>query len=229
MAPAKIIAVTGGNRGIGQEICRQLAAQGHHVLLCSRDLEKGRAAAEAMQGRVEEWQLDVGDEDSIHKFATEVAQRYSHLDALVNNAGILLNSKGALRVNMEEMRSTFETNFFGPMLLSQLLAPMLRKAVSGRIINVSSEMGALKSLHSGYAAYRLSKAALNAMTILMAHELHGEGISVNAMCPGWVKTDMGGKGAVRSVAQGADTAVWLATATAVPTGKFLRDRKEIPW
>ena len=226
---SKIIVVTGGNRGIGQEICRQLAGMGHRVILCSRDLEKGKAAAAGMKGNVEVRVLDVGDEASIRQFAAELARDYERIDGLVNNAGVLPNSKGTMEVSMEEFRAVFEPNYFGPFLLSKLLVPLLRKSKGGRIVNLSSQMGGLDALSGGYAAYRLSKAAINALTLLMASELRSDGISVNAMCPGWVKTDMGGRGAPRSVEQGADTAVWLMTADQVPTGKFLSDRKVRAW
>jgi NAD(P)-dependent dehydrogenase (short-subunit alcohol dehydrogenase family) len=229
MSASKTILVTGGNRGIGLEICKTLAAQGHSVILGSRDLEKGKAAAARLKGNLQARQLDMADPESIRALAAALEKELPHLDVLINNAGIISSSKGSLTVGMDELQATMQTNYYGPFLLSQLMVPLLRKSKSGRIVNVSSGMGALADLRGGYAAYSLSKTALNAMTIMMASELRGENVLVNAMCPGWVRTDMGGANANRSVEQGADTAVWLATADKVPTGKFLRDRKEISW
>lgn len=225
----KKILVTGGNRGIGREICRQLAAAGHWVLLGARDEEKGRAAAAGMEGHVEVLRLDMGDEASMVAAAELVADRHGHLDVLINNAAIMTGSSPTHTVPIDEVRRVMDVNFFGPLRLSQLLFPLLRNAKEGRIINVSSGMGAHEDLTGGYAAYRLSKAALNDLTILMAGDLRSFGIKVNAMCPGWVKTDMGGAGAQREVAEGADTAYWLATTDTFPTGRFFRDRKMIPW
>lgn len=222
----KTILVTGGNRGIGKEICRQLAADGHHVLLGSRDFTKGKAAAAEMSGKVEVVKLDVGDEES----RLELAKQLTQLDVLINNAGILPGNKGADAVTMEEVRQVLEINYFGVWSLIQNLLPQLRQASEGRIINMSSSMGAHAGLASGrHASYRVSKANLNDLTILLAADLASEGIKVNAMDPGWVRTDMGGAGASRSVEQGADTAVWLATTPVLPNGKFWRDRKQIAW
>lgn len=225
----KIIAVTGGNRGIGLEICRQLAALGHQVILCSRDMEKGKLSAQGLKGNVEVRQLDVANEDSIRDFAADLPKDHAQLDVLINNAGVISTNKGTLTATMAEIREVFEPNFFGPWLLSQCCLPLLRKGKDARIVNISSQMGGWDALTDGYAAYRLSKVSLNAMTLLMANELQSEGVKVNAMCPGWVKTDMGGRNAERSVSVGADTAVWLATAENIPTGKLLSDRKVRPW
>jgi NAD(P)-dependent dehydrogenase (short-subunit alcohol dehydrogenase family) len=155
---------------------------------------------------------------------------FGRLDALINNAGIIDDKDTAgLEVNLPTLRTTLETNTFAPLHLSQTLAPLLKGSQRGRIVNVSSGIGALSDMGGGYAAYRISKAALNAVTGILAAELRGA-IAVNSVCPGWVKTDMGGPNAERDVSQGADTAVWLALeAPQELTGKFLRDRKVIPW
>ncbi len=229
MSTSKIILVTGGNRGIGLEIARQLAAMGHHVIIGTRDLAKGEAVAKSLSGKVDVRQLDVSDEASVIACTQALASEFKHIDVLINNAGIISSTAGTAKVTLAEMQSVFATNAFGPLILSQHLLPLLRKSSDARIINLSSEMGKLNSLGGGYAAYRLSKASLNALTISMAREWSGDGIKVNAMCPGWVKTDMGGAGASRTLAQGADTAVWLATAPQIPTGKFFSDRKEMAW
>lgn len=223
----KIILVTGGNRGIGLGICRELATQGHTVLLGSRHLEQGEEAAGAINGDVTALKLDVTKDEDIMKAVKTISEHYGHLDVLINNAGIISTGAGAGSVETKEVERVMETNFYGAWRVTQLMLPLLEKSTAGRIVNMSSGMGALDDLSGGYAAYRMSKTALNGLTILFSNEL--QGIKVNAVCPGWVRTEMGGEGASRSVEQGADTAVWLATAEHIPTGKFFRDRNEIPW
>lgn len=226
--PTLIVLVTGGNRGIGLETCRQLAALGHTVLLGSRDLQKGQAAAATLPGDVHAVQLDMDDSNSIAALAADLKARHGRLDVLINNAAVI-SQDPATTVADDEMKRVFQTNFHGPHALIRALLPPLRRSPQARIINLSSGMGALDDLTGGYAAYRLSKTALNALTILLANELRGDRILVHAMCPGWVKTDMGGAGAHREVSQGADTATWLATTPDPGTGKFWRDRKVIKW
>jgi NAD(P)-dependent dehydrogenase (short-subunit alcohol dehydrogenase family) len=230
---APIILVTGGNRGIGLEICRQLAERGAQVILTARNATSGQAAAEQLariSKPVQFHALDVTDADSVKKLKEFIERSFGRLDVLINNAGILTDREaGGLDVKLATVRETVETNTLAPLHLAQAMAPLLRKSKSGRIINVSSGMGSLSEMGGGYAAYRISKAALNAVTGILASELHGA-VAVNSMCPGWVKTDMGGANAEREVSQGADTAVWLALdAPQELTGKFLRDRKVIPW
>jgi len=224
----KKILVTGGNRGIGKEICRQLAEQGHQVYLGSRDVEKGNKAAGEMTGRVEVVQLEMGNEASMVKAVEFIRSQTDHLDGVINNAAVMPSSDGVAKVDMQTLQNAFQINFFGVLRLNQLCIPLLHGSASPRIVHISSGMGAHEDLkYQGYAAYRLTKAALNDLTILMAAE--HPSIRINAVCPGWVKTDMGGSGASREVSQGADTPVWLVTAADVPTGKFLRDRQVIPW
>ncbi len=226
----KIMLVTGGNRGIGREICRQLAALGHTVLLGSRDLKKGEEVAARMEGEVLPVKLEVTKEADINDLAAHIRDKFGRLDVLINNAGILVGQKGTVDVDIEEAKSIMEVNFYAPWKLSQAMIPLLKNSPEGRIVNMSSGMGEWDSLRLGsYAGYRLSKTSLNALTVQMAGELSGTKVKVNAMCPGWVKTDMGGAGADRPVEQGADTATWLATTEQIPTGKFFRDRKEISW
>ena len=227
----KVILVTGGNRGIGLEICRILAAAGHKVILGSRDLQKGQKAGDMLKGKVETIHLDVINAGHIQVVASFIAKAYGKLDILINNAGIGIGSKGASDADLDDVKQIMETNFYGAWYVSQAMIPLLRKSNDGRIINMSSGMGALNDLTGGYAGYRLSKTALNGLTILMASELNQEEIIVVAMSPGWVRTDMGGAGAPRTVEQGAETAVWLATASRadIETGKFYRDMKIISW
>jgi len=240
----KVAVVTGGNRGIGLEISRQLAAKGFHVLLTARSAAKGSAAARSLQRAgldVGFHKLDVTDTASIGRLASYIRKKYGRVDVLVNNAGIYLDgggwdasgesiSESALSESVDKVRTTMETNLLGPYQLCQALLPMMAKRRDGRVVNVSSGSGQLSDMGGREAAYRMSKTALNAMTRIFAAELKGKGVLVNALCPGWVKTDMGGPNAKRSVAQGADTAVWLATLKkGGPTGGFFRDRKSIPW
>jgi NAD(P)-dependent dehydrogenase (short-subunit alcohol dehydrogenase family) len=233
-APSPLIVVTGANRGIGFEIVRQLARAGATTVLTARQADAGSAAVAklARDGlHVDFHTLDVTDARGLGALADWVDSRFGHLDALVNNAGILTDQDGSgLNVSAEAVQKTFETNTLGPLRVAQALIPLLRKSTSGRIINLSSGMGSLNDMEGGYAAYRISKAALNAVTRILAAELAGAKIAVNSMCPGWVKTDMGGRNAEREVAQGAETAVWLALeAPQTLTGKFVRDKKVIPW
>jgi NAD(P)-dependent dehydrogenase (short-subunit alcohol dehydrogenase family) len=173
--------------------------------------------------------LDVTDAESIRRAAGEIKAGPGRLDLLVNNAGILMDEdRRASEVKMETLRRTMETNFFGPFHLSQALIPLLLKSDDPRIVNVSSGLGQLSDGGGGYPAYSISKAALNMLTAQLAGDLGGR-VRVNSVCPGWVRTGMGGPGAPRSVEKGAESIVWLATSPDPPNGKFIRDRKEIPW
>ncbi|MDP2652496.1 MAG: SDR family oxidoreductase [Candidatus Omnitrophota bacterium] len=237
----KIAVVTGGNRGIGFEICRQLARQGVLVVLTSRDEGQGLRACEILHKEelsIRYCPLDVDHPGSIEDFQIFIQREFGRCDILVNNAGIFPDSRNA---DAEDFPSIFHgkaetitramvTNVYGPLLLCQAIVPLMIKHDYGRIVNMSSGMGQLTDMNGGYPAYRISKTALNALTRMLNDELLDRNILVNSMCPGWVKTDMGGPGATRSVEQGADTAVWLATLPdGGPRGKFFRDRKEIPW
>jgi NAD(P)-dependent dehydrogenase (short-subunit alcohol dehydrogenase family) len=234
MDTARIALVTGANRGIGLEIARQLAAKGLRVILTARNLDEANRAATKLPGdgsHITARQLDVSDPASVERLANSLATDFGRLDVLVNNAGVLLdrNQQGA-NVDMKTVEVTLQTNLLGAWRLSQALLPLLKKSGRGRIVNVSSQMGQLESMSGGYPAYRVSKTALNALTRILADELRGSGILVNAACPGWVRTDMGGASAPRSVAEGADTPVWLATLPDDgPTGGFFQNRRPIPW
>lgn len=233
-----IIVVTGGNRGIGREICRQLAARGAEVILSARGEKSGRSAAEkltpkASGGRVHFYPLDVTSDVSANALAAFVGLTFGRCDVLINNAGIVGKEDNAiLSVEPATVQLTLDTNAVGPLRVTQALLPWLRKSPrKARVINISSSAGELANFDGSWApAYSLSKAALNLVTRMLTPALGRYDITVNAMCPGWVRTDMGGANAERDVAQGADTAVWLALdAPKELTGKFLRDRKEIPW
>ena len=232
---SKIAVVTGANRGIGFEICHLLAAKGIGVVLTSRDEAKGRMAVAQLRSQgleAEFYQLDVTDAPGIQRLGGFLERKYGAADILVNNAGIMADAKGSgvLDVQLRVVRATMETNVYGPLLLCQALIPPMRKKNFGRIVNISSGSGQLSEMGGGTPAYRMSKTALNALTRTLAAELNGSNILVNSMCPGWVKTDMGGPNAVRTVADGADTAVWLATLPdGGASGGFYRDRKAIAW
>jgi NAD(P)-dependent dehydrogenase (short-subunit alcohol dehydrogenase family) len=226
---APIILITGANKGIGREAARQLAERGCMVWLTARDRARGEKAARELKGGVRFLQLDVTDPASIARAAKEFAAASPRLDVLVNNAGILLDrDKDLLEMSEDTLRQTLEANVLGPWRVAQAFAPLLRKSASPRIVNVSSGGGQLSEPSSWAPAYCLSKTALNGLTVQLAAALPK--CAVNSVCPGWVRTDMGGAGASRSVAQGADTIVWLATdAPQTLTGRFLRDREAIPW
>ncbi len=234
MAEEKIAVVTGANRGIGFEVCRQLAGLGMKVVLTSRDAAKGEAAAAKLAATgltVASRTLDVTNDASVTAFAAWIEGELGAVDVLVNNAGIL-DARGArvLTTSPQTLREVLATNVQGPFFMCKALVPLMQRRKYGRIVNLSSGLGQLSEMGAGTPAYRLSKAALNALTRTLAAELGGTNILVNAVCPGWVRTDMGGPHALRSVEQGAETVIWLATlADGGPTGGFFRDCKPIPW
>jgi NAD(P)-dependent dehydrogenase (short-subunit alcohol dehydrogenase family) len=225
--------VTGANRGIGLEVARQLAQKGMTVIMGTRILEKGLAAAEKLpegEGKVMPYQLDVKDYKSIDQLAKWVEQKFGHLEILVNNAGILYDTwQRASTADLNVVQEAYATNTLGAWRVCQALLPLIRQSQSGRIVNVSSGAGSLASMGAGTPAYSTSKAALNAFTRLLAAELEGTGILVNAVCPGWVATEMGGAGG-RPVADGAAGIVWAATLPDDgPTGGFFRDGQPLSW
>ncbi len=225
--------VTGANRGIGLEICRQLADRDYDVILTARGEEKARRAAEELWGEgldtVHPRVLDVTSGASVRRLRETVEQEFGELHALVNNAGAGLDFHvSALEPDFDLIRATLETNTYGALRVAAAFVPLMRRAGGGRIVNVSSGMGGVASMGGGSPGYRISKAGLNAVTRMLATELDGTGILVNSACPGFVRTDMGGPAAPKSVAEGADTPVWLATLPdGGPTGGFFREREAI--
>ncbi len=237
MSQPPIALVTGGNRGLGLETCRQLGAQGYRVVLTARREKEGRAAAEGLQGEgldVRFHPLDVTDDASILRLRDFIRDQFGRLDVLVNNAGIFPDPtpgsgrEGLFHTRLETLRRGFETNAVGPLRLCQVLIPLMEGR--GRVVNVSSGMGQLSEMNGGSPGYRLSKTALNALTRILADELQGTGIKVNSVCPGWVRTQMGGPEATLSVEEGARGIVWAATLPEDgPSGGFFRHGQVIAW
>ena len=237
----KIAVVSGANRGIGLEICRQLAPLDIIVILTSRDEYKGLTVCKMLEKEelpVRYHYLDVTHAASIQALSNFMRKEFGRCDILINNAGVFLDPKNdeendipsVFNAHLDTVRQTMETNVYGPLLLSQAMIPLMKRNNYGRVVNLSSGLGQLSDMKGGYPAYRISKTSINTLTRMLDDELKGYNILVNSMCPGWVKTSMGGENAVRSIEQGADTAVWLATLPDDgPRGKFFRDRKEIPW
>jgi NAD(P)-dependent dehydrogenase (short-subunit alcohol dehydrogenase family) len=229
----KTVLVTGANKGIGREVAQQLAAKGFHVFVGARNAKAGRKAADAItkqSGKATFLEIDVADNDSVTNAAREFSNVEDHLDVLVNNAGIIVDGDNAiLEISDDLFRKTLETNTLGALRVTRAFAPLLRKSKAPRVINVSSGGGQLTGGADGWApAYCISKTAVNGVTVQLAAALPK--FAVNSVCPGWVRTEMGGENASRSLEEGADTIVWLASeAPQDLTCKFLRDRKEIPW
>jgi NAD(P)-dependent dehydrogenase (short-subunit alcohol dehydrogenase family) len=225
-----IALVTGSSRGIGREVARELVAREYDVIVTARKAADAARAAKEMGARYSH-ALDTSDASSIDAFGEYVAKEIGALDVLVNNAAVLLDEGESIaNVDPAVFEETWRTNTLGPFLMTQRLVALLRKSGHGRVVNVSSGAGQLSSMSSYAPSYSTSKAALNAITILFANALRRDGILVNCVDPGWVRTDMGGRAAPRSVAEGADTIVWLATLPDKgPTGGFFHDRKPIAW
>ncbi|HEY4284880.1 MAG TPA: SDR family NAD(P)-dependent oxidoreductase [Chthoniobacterales bacterium] len=228
----RVALVTGANKGIGFEVVRQLARKYFHVFLGARNADAGHVAVEKLRGdgEVTFLEIDVSKPDSVWRAAEELGGVVDHLDTLVNNAGIVAdNDKDILQVTAEIFETTLRTNTLGALLVSQAFVPLLKKSDAPRIVNVSSGGGQLADGADGWApAYCISKTALNGVTSQLAAALPE--FAVNSVCPGWVRTEMGGSDATRSVGEGAAGIVWLASdAPQKETGKFWRDRKVIPW
>ena len=221
--------ITGANRGIGLEVARQLA--GHTVLLTGRDLAKATAAAQALGNpKLVPVQLDVTDAASVDALRARVARDYGRLDILINNAAINYDTwQRTISADLDNVQETLETNLYGAWRMVLAFLPLLRQSAHPRIVNVSSESGSLAGMGGGTPAYSVSKAALNALTRKLAAELRGDRILVNAVCPGWIATDMGGAGG-GPIAEGAARVVWAATLPDDgPTGGFFRDGQQLPW
>ncbi len=237
----KIAVVTGANKGIGFEICRQLLDQDYRVILTARDPDRGQAATAqllATSPAIEFFKLDVTSQADVDRLSKYLQTRYLRCDVLVNNAGIFPDQRddlendwpSILTAKLETIQKGLETNTYGALRLCQAIIPLMQQNHYGRIVNVSSGMGQLSDMNGCCPGYRISKTALNVITRVIADELKDTDILINSLCPGWVKTDLGGDGATREVSEGADTAIWLAMLpTGGPSGLFFRDRQVIPW
>nr|BFF38497.1 SDR family oxidoreductase [Tenacibaculum mesophilum] len=227
----KIALVTGANRGIGFAIAKGLLQKGHTVIATSRSEISGKEAVSKLStfGNVEFCQLDVNNLKSIQNCFHFLKSTYGKLDILVNNAGINYDTWQTVEdANLTEVRETLETNFLAPWQLTQNLLPLLKNVTSSSVVNVSSGTGAFSSQTGGIPGYSLSKLALNGLTLQLANRLKPYNVSVNSVCPGWVRTDMGGSSATKSPEEGADTIIWAALfENGDPTGKFFRNREEI--
>ena len=236
-----VAVVTGANRGLGLETARQLAKRDIQVIVTSRNAGKGEMAMEKLSAEgldVLFQPLDVTLESSVAELGTFIHSHCGRLDILVNNAGVFLDihstedtgNASVFNASLETLTATLKTNLYGPLLLAQELAPLMKQQHYGRIVNVSSGMGQLSDMEGKSPAYRISKTALNALTRILAAETQGYNILVNTVCPGWVRTDMGGSGAERTVEEGASGIVWAATLPDDgPNGGFFRDGQPIPW
>ncbi len=231
--------VTGANRGIGREIARQLAVLGYRVILTSRDEDKGQQAAAELRYEIDAnmpgdmlfHQLDVTDSQSIQRLREFVVSNFAAMDVLVNNAAVLLDQNGRiLQTPLDIFRVSMETNVYGPLELCQAFIPLMLERGYGRVVNISSGAGQVEDMIDDMTAYRLSKIALNGLTLMLADSVKGTNVLVNAGCPGWVRTEMGSPDAPRSVEQGAEGIVWLATLPdGGPSGGFFRDKQPISW
>ncbi len=234
MSEKKVVLITGANRGIGREVAKQLAEKGCHVFLTARDEVKGQLAVEELVletglKTIYFQKLDVLNPASYQVVVRGLVKVFRRLDVLINNAGIFVKSGDTTQVTKAEMQESLETNLYAPMLLSQALLPLLKRSKDGRIINVSSSMGQLTTMKGQHAAYRMSKVALNGLTAIMSADLKEHSIKVVAVDPGWVRSDMGGPTADRSLAEGAAGISWLAVEEDIENGKFYRDGKVGVW
>jgi NAD(P)-dependent dehydrogenase (short-subunit alcohol dehydrogenase family) len=230
---AGIALVTGANRGIGLELVRELAQRGFTTVLGSRDEDKGRAAAQGLAAhgiQVEPRRLDVDDGDSVRELAEELGAQHGRLDVLVNNAAILYDTwQRGMDADLDLVHQALQTNLLGAWRTTQACLPLLRRSSHGRIVNVSSGSGSLSGMGAGTPVYSVSKAALNALTRILAAELRSDGILVNSVCPGWVATDMGGPSG-RPVEEGAASVMWaVLLPDDGPSGGFFRDGRPVPW
>ncbi|MCW7479542.1 SDR family NAD(P)-dependent oxidoreductase [Leptospira kanakyensis] len=228
----RIALVTGANRGIGKQVSIDLAKQGIYVLIGARNPGEAEDTLTAVKavGKGEILSLDVSKEQSISEALDTITGSFGKLDILVNNAGIFADPGSFFDTTSEDLHRTLLVNLYGPLRMIQVFLPMMIQNNFGRIVNVSSGMGQFSDMGGGYPAYRISKTAINSLTSLSSVEAVGKNIKINSVCPGWVKTDMGGESATRPVEKGAETIVWAATLPDNgPSGKFFRDKKEIPW
>ena len=238
-----IALITGANKGIGFEVARQLGSTGITVLIGARDKGRADAAVAALKKDgidAHSVEIDVSNETSVIAAAKKIGEDFGRIDILVNNAGIMTEMAAGTRpkdLSLETLKQTFDTNVFGAFAVIKHFVPLLIKSRSPRVINVSSTLGSLNAMSDSshpmhgvnFAAYNASKTALNALTVALAKDLAADRISVNSICPGWVKTDMGGDSAPRDVTQGASIIITMATSGNPPTGTFVDENGSVAW
>ncbi len=237
MTSDKTAVVTGASRGLGRAAGEALARAGYTVFMAMRSPEKSvddMAGLKAAGLKIISATLDVSDHKSIKFFIESVNKQTGRCDVLINNAGIFIDNESSsgsvIETDQDIIRRSMDTNTYGPFLLIQGLLPLMKKNGYGRIVNISSGMGSFREMDKGYIGYRMSKAALNVVTKLFAAETGSDDILINSVCPGWVKTDMGGRGAIRSIEDGISGIIWAATLPeGGPNGGFFRDGKQIGW
>ncbi len=237
----KIALVTGAGKGLGFATSMDLAKKGYQVLMVARSLDKLKKAVQDVDCEglsLELFEADITRAEDVQRLKEQVIKKVSHLDVLVNNAGVFLESldsqypekTSALHVHPDVVLRTFESNTLGAFRMCQAFIPLMKKNGYGRVVNVSSGMGQLSEMEGNWPGYRMSKTAMNAMTRVLASELKGSNIKVNSVCPGWVRTDMGGPNAQRTIEEGIAGIVWAATLQDDgPTGGFFRDGKTLEW
>ncbi|MCB0356283.1 MAG: SDR family NAD(P)-dependent oxidoreductase [Bdellovibrionales bacterium] len=235
-----IAIITGANRGLGFEACRALGTQGYHIVMVGRDEQSLINAQTKLQslGITSTLKVvDLRDSKAIEKFVHSLSNEFKQINILINNAGVLLETQETgtmsglgIQVKRIDIENEFAVNTFAPLELMQKIIPLMMANNYGRIVNVSSGMGSLNEMNGGWPIYRASKAALNALTRIFAVETQSYNIKVNSVCPGWVKTDMGGENAARTIEEGIQGIIWAATLDEEgPTGGFFRDGKAIAW
>lgn len=232
-----VAVVTGASRGLGLAVSEELAKMHYTVIMAVRNPAGAISTADNLKKKgldVTIAELDVSDEESVGDFYDYISSSTGRCDVLINNAGVFIDdtktSGSPLNTNIHIIKETMNTNMYGPLMLIQKIIPLMKKNRYGRIVNISSGMGSFSEMDRGYIAYRISKTALNVITKLTAAELEGTGILINSVCPGWVRTDMGGPGAERSIPEGIKGIIWAATLPeGGPSGGFFRDGKRINW
>ncbi|VAW80805.1 hypothetical protein MNBD_GAMMA12-2395 [hydrothermal vent metagenome] len=235
----RVAIITGANRGIGYEICQQLLAKDYYVVLTARDEQKGIAACEKLSSTALEFNvLDVIADEQVSKLYSHIKRKHGRCDLLINNAGIFPDPRSDLEnewpsilsADINDIQAGINVNSYGTLRMCQAFVPMMQQNGYGRVVNLASGMAQLSDMNGCCPGYRISKTAINVITRILADELKGSNVLVNSMCPGWVKTEMGGPGATRDITEGADTAIWLATLPSDgPNGFFFRDRQKIDW
>ncbi len=228
MDTKKVAVVSGANRGIGKEVVKQLAEIGFEVIATGRSIKKLEKLKLEIKSEISIYGVDVSSDKSCKEFERHLTDNYDKIDVLINNAGIMGSAPLSV-FDISQIEIVLNTNLIGAIRLTKSCISLLKRSNDARIINISSEMGEFKSLDGSYAAYRLSKWALNGFTIMLSKETAGSRIKVNAMCPGWCKTEMGGNNAPRSASEGAETVTWLATSNDTKTGVFYSNKNEISW